>query len=175
MIHILRSSRRALIVISTAILTAGFALAQQAAIVGKLEGHTSPVYSVAWRPDGKSLATAGFDNTIRLWDAATRKQIKKLEGHTKLVLAVAISPDGKLILSGSQDNTAKIWDWPVFSPTRTFAGSPGPVQALAVKPDGKQAAVAAGKAIKVWDLASGQPIKELQGHAGDVQLFGMAW
>ena len=165
--------RRALIVVSTAIFTAGFALAQQAAIVGKLEGHTSPVYSVAWSRDGKSLATAGFDNTVRLWDAATRKEIKKFEGHTKLALAVAISPDGKQILSGSQDNTAKIWDWPVFSPIKTLAGHAGPVQALAAKPDGKQVAAAAGKSIKIWDLATGQTVKELQDHSGDVQCA--AW
>ena len=137
MIHCIKRSRRALIVLLTAIMTAGFALAQQATIIGKLEGHTSPVYSVAWSPDGKSLATAAFDNTVRLWDAASRKEIKKLDGHTKLVLSVAISPNGKQILSGSQDNTAKIWDWPILSPSKKFAGHPGSVQALAVKPDGK--------------------------------------
>ena len=131
------------------------------------------MYSVAWSPDGKSLATAGFDYTVRLWDVGTRKEIKKLDGHTKLVLAVAISPDGKRVLSGSQDKTAKIWEWPVFSPTKTFAGHPGAVQALAVKPDGKLVAAAAGRSVKIWDLATGQTIKEVQGHDGDVQ--SVAW
>ena len=79
------AAKRAITVLLTAVMTAGFALAQQATIIGKLEGHTSPVYSVAWSPDGKSLATAAFDNTVRLWDAATRKEIKKFDGHTKLV------------------------------------------------------------------------------------------
>ena len=92
--------------------------------MGTLDGHTDPVYAIAWSPDGKTLATAGFDNTVRLWDAATRKEIKKYEGHTKLVLAVAIAPDGKHILSGSQDNTAKIWDFPTSGPAKTFAGHP---------------------------------------------------
>ena len=91
-----------------------------------------------WRPPS-------FDNTVRLWDAATRKEIKKYEGHTKLVLAVAISPDGKHILSGSQDNTAKIWDFPTSGPVKTFAGHPARVEALAVKPDGKQFAAACGQ------------------------------
>ena len=135
---------------STAMLTIRVrgAWLQQASIVGKLQGHTSPVYSVAWSPDGKSIATAAFDNTVRLWDVAGRKEIKKFDGHTKLVLSVAISPNGKQILSGSQDNTAKIWDWPVLSPSKTMGGHPGPVQALAVKPDGKLVAAASGKSIR---------------------------
>ena len=114
------------------------------------------------------LATAGFDNTVRLWDAATRKEIKKFEGHTKLVLAVAIAPDGKHVLSGSQDNTAKIWDVPTSGPVKTFAGLPAALEALAIKPDGKQFAAAAGKSVKIWDLASGASVKDLAGHAGDV-------
>ena len=147
-------------------MTAGFCVAQQASIVGKLEGHTSPVYSVAWSPDGKSLATAAFDNTVRLWDAATRKEIKKFEGHTKLVLAVAISPDGKQILSGSQDNTAKIWDWPVLSPIKTFAGHPGPVQALPSSRTGNKSPRRRGKSIKIWDLATGQADQRTSGPRG---------
>src|SRR5262249_26623253 len=87
------------------------AVAQQASLVGTLEGHTEAVYSVAWSPDGKTLATAGFDNTVRLWEATTRTEVRKFEGHTKIVMTVAISPDGKQILSGGNDNTARLWDY----------------------------------------------------------------
>ena len=166
--RILRRYSRGLAALLVALVTAGIALAQQATIVGTLDGHTDPVYAIAWSPDGKMLATAGFDNTVRLWDAATRKEIKKYEGHTKLVLAVAISPDGKHILSGSQDNTAKIWDVPTSGPAKTFAGHPAALQALAIKPDGKQFAAAAGKSVKIWDLTTGASVKDLEGHAGDV-------
>ena len=79
-------------VVFAALATTGVALAQQASQVGTLDGHTDPVYAVAWTPDGKTLATGGFDNTVRLWDAATRKEIKKYEGHANLVLAVAACP-----------------------------------------------------------------------------------
>ena len=114
---------RALAVVLSSLATTGLALAQQATLVGTLNGHTDPVYAVAWSPDGKTLATAGFDNTVRLWDAATRKEIRTFEGHAKLVLAVAFSPDGKQLLSGSLDNSARIWDLPVCRPGQV-AGRP---------------------------------------------------
>ena len=131
--RLLKRYPRGLAASLTAIVTAGVAVAQQATTVGTLDGHTDPVYAIAWSPDGKTLATAGFDNTVRLWDAATRKEIKKYEGHSKLVLAVAVAPDGTRILSGSQDNTAKIWDYPTSGPAKTFAGHPAALEALAIK------------------------------------------
>src|SRR3954471_14724808 len=107
MFRIPGSRPRIAVAVLVALATTGLALAQQAAkIVGTLDGHTDPVYAVAWSPDGKTLVTGGFDNTVRLWDADTRKEIKTFKGHANLVLAVAPSPDGKRILSGSLDKTA---------------------------------------------------------------------
>src|SRR6266478_5947947 len=122
-------------VVFTALGTASVALAQQASLVGTLDGHTDPVYTIAWSPDGKSLVTGGFDNTVRLWDAATRKEIKKLEGHAGLVLAVAFSPDGKMILSGSLDKSAKLWELPRSGPAKDLTENPAGIHALALKAD----------------------------------------
>ena len=146
---------------------------QQATLLGTLSGHTDPVHAVAWSPDGKTIATAGFDNTVRLWEAATRKEIKSLEGHSKLVLAVAFSPDSRELASASLDNSAKVWDIPGGGPARTLTGQAAAVAALAVKPDGKKAAVAAGRSVRIWDLAKSASIKELEGFASEV--LSVAW
>ena len=76
----------------------------------RFEGHTRKVYSVAFSPDGKTLASGCDDHTIKLWDVATGKNIATLSGHTNGVRSVAYSPDGKTLASGSSDKTIKLWD-----------------------------------------------------------------
>ncbi len=112
-------------------------------IIAKLKGHTDAVYAAAYSPDGKFIATASFDNTLKLWDAATGKEIKTYggtAGHTKQVIAVAFSQDGSTIASGSTDNTLKTWDVPVNAPIRSFKASDA-VSAVALSSDGLKLAL----------------------------------
>jgi WD40 repeat protein len=74
-----------------------------------LEGHASDVNSVAFSPDGKTLASGGGDYTVKLWDVETRQELAALTGHNYRVWSVAFSPDGKTLASGSGDNTVKLW------------------------------------------------------------------
>jgi WD40 repeat protein len=81
------------------------------------------VYGLAFSPDGTRLAAACRDNTIRLWDVATREAVAELRGHADYVHAVAFSPDGTRLVSGSGDFTVRIWD--TVSPQRRARGKDG--------------------------------------------------
>jgi tetratricopeptide (TPR) repeat protein len=75
-----------------------------------LVGHTADVTGAAFSPDGRRLATASFDRTIKLWDVATGRDVFTLRGHTAGVVSVAFSPDGQRLVSGGIDATARVWD-----------------------------------------------------------------
>ena len=75
-----------------------------------LYGHTKNVICLSLSPDGASLASGGYDDTIKLWDVQTGGIIKTLYGHSSAVCSVSISPDCTTIVSGSHDNTVRLWD-----------------------------------------------------------------
>ena len=76
-------------------------------------GHQDVVTSVSFSPDGKMIASASRDKTIKLWDVATGKDLRTLIGHQGSVNSVSFSPNGKTVASGSDDNTIKLWTWDI--------------------------------------------------------------
>ncbi len=70
------------------------------------------MYSVAYSPDGKCLASGSRDKTIKLWDVTTGNERATLKGHTGPVLSVNYSPDGRTLASVSLDKTIRLWEFP---------------------------------------------------------------
>jgi WD40 repeat protein len=77
---------------------------------------------VAFSPDGALLATGGADQLVRVWDAATGKELRQLQGHTGVVWGVAFEPSGSRLASVSGDRTVKVWDAATAQELRTLAG-----------------------------------------------------
>ncbi len=95
------------------------------------------VKSVAFSPDGKTLASGGGDNVIHLWDIGTGKRKMTLTGHTHWVFSLAFSPDGKTLASGSVDSDIRLWDPHTGQHKRTLTGHSDWVRSIAFSSDGK--------------------------------------
>src|SRR5438105_948638 len=93
-------------------------------------GHAGEVHAVAFHPEGKILASASHDMSVKLWDAVTGMELRALTGHRKGVLAVAFHPQGKTLASGSADGVIKLWETTTGKETRTLEGHSGEIKSL---------------------------------------------
>jgi WD40 repeat protein len=137
--------------------------------IRSFRGHTLPVYSVAFSPDGTRVLTGSEDGTAKLWDVETGQEISTFRGHMSIVTSVAFSPDGTLVLTGSGDRTAKLCDAETGQEIRTFLGHWSGVSSVAFSPDGTRVLTGGyDSTAKLWEAELGQEIRTFRGHTSGV-------
>ena len=139
-----------------------------------LTGHTDEVHRVVWAPDGTRLASAGYDDMVRVWDATTGACVLALTGHTDSVNGVTWSPDGAQLATASDDASVRVWDATTGACVLTLTGHTDRIYDLAWSPTAPLLASGSwDTTARVWDATTGACVLTLIDHTDYVD--GVAW
>jgi WD40 repeat protein/tRNA A-37 threonylcarbamoyl transferase component Bud32 len=137
-------------------------------------GHSDWVWSVAWSPGGKRIASASADTTAQVWDATNGDHPNVYRLHSNTIYSVSWSPDGSRIASAGYDKTVQVWDPTFGDHFYTYAGHADWVWSVAWSPGGKRIASAGGdRTVQVWDALDGRHPYIYRGHTDSV--YAVAW
>ncbi len=140
----------------------------QAIAMVRVLDHKTDVTSADFSPDGNRVVTSSWDGTVRIWDAATGREISEMNGGGSL-FTTAFSPDGSRIVTSLPDGAAQIWDAATGRSIVVLKGHENSVTSAAFSPDGSSIVTAsADMTARVWDAATGRVISVLEGHNDQV-------
>ncbi|MCF7948879.1 MAG: WD40 repeat domain-containing protein [Spirochaetia bacterium] len=134
-----------------------------------MSGHTDQVLDMDLSPDGKYLASASMDDTVRIWDTHTLEELGVLEGHADDVYSVSFGPGARHVVTGARDGAVRVYALPSGEQVHLLRGHAEAVYSVSYSPDGKQI-LSGGKdtTVRVWDADSGELLKVFRGHSGEI-------
>jgi WD40 repeat protein len=140
--------------------------------------HADVIYGVAYSPDGKLMATASMDKTVKVWDLSAGKIKYDLKDCSDAVYSVAFSRDtdpAKLrLIGGSADKSVKMWGMADGKVMRSMTNHQDIVYAVGWLPDGRIVSVSADKVVKVWNADNGQVVQNRGGHQEPIHDVAVA-
>jgi WD40 repeat protein len=141
-------------------------------------GFPDKVWSLAFFPDGRTMAVSGRGGKLWLWDISTGKELRRFQGHPGWISHLAVSPDGKLLVSGCiHDDSIRVWDTATGKERLHIATKMGGhlTFASAFSPDGRTLALGyRDQSVHLWDLVTGKERPPLHGHRYDLQALAFA-
>jgi WD40 repeat protein len=139
-----------------------------------LAGHEERLMDVAISSDGSRVLTSGWDETVRLWEFATGKELACLREHRSFVATVALAPDGRTAASGGSDQVIRVWDLERRTVIHRLKGHTYGVFSLQFSKDGSRLISGSGdRTVQLWDVANGKRIRRFGGLFGGKHQSGV--
>ena len=136
--------------------------------ISVLRGHEQAVDFADFSPDGKTIVTASWDGSARLWDTIANT-VLVLRGHQHFVFTARFSPDGRTVVTASEDQTARLWDVTTGKEIATLRGHERKVSWATFSPDGRTVVTTSfDETARLWDSATGRETAILRGHESGV-------